>query len=219
VRICAYAERGIAATLLAPSHPMHAPRLSVALLAALSLAVAGCGEELQDSGIPDGSETGQSAAAAPTGTTPAAPVEDAAKTYADGKAVEPVKNAKDLDKKPGIPKPSGKPGAALVVKDLVVGEGPEAKSGDALTVRYVGVSYATGKEFDASWKTEENMFPFSLGQGGVIPGWDKGIVGMKAGGRRELVIPPDLAYGDAGSGANIKPGETLVFVVDLKKIG
>ncbi|MGI8624622.1 MAG: FKBP-type peptidyl-prolyl cis-trans isomerase [Solirubrobacteraceae bacterium] len=129
-----------------------------------------------------------------------------------------MKNAKDLEKKPGIPKPSGKPGKALVVKDLVVGEGPEAKSGDALTVRYVGVSYATGKEFDASWKTAENMFPFTLGQGGVIPGWDKGIVGMKAGGRRELVIPPDLAYGDQGQG-DIKPGATLVFVVDLKKIG
>jgi len=198
---------------------MHPSRLSVALLAALSLAVAGCGEELQDSGIPDGSEKSPPAAAAPTGTTPAAPVEDAAKTYAEGEAVEPVKNAEDLEKKPGIPKPSGKPGKALVAKDLVVGEGPAAKSGDALTVRYVGVSYSTGKEFDASWKTEENMFPLTLGQGAVIPGWDAGIVGMKAGGRRELVIPPDLAYGDEGSGERIKPGETLVFVVDLKKIG
>lgn len=198
---------------------MHPPRLSAAVLAAVSLAVAGCGDQLKESGIPDGSDPGQSAAAAPTGTTPAAPVEDAAKAYAAGKTVEPIKNAQDLEKKPGIPKPSGAPGKALVVKDLVVGKGAEAKGGDALTVRYVGVSYATGKQFDASWGKPGNMFPLTLGQGGVIPGWDKGIVGMKAGGRRELVIPSDLAYGEQGQGEDIKPGETLVFVVDLKKIG
>lgn len=210
------AERGTAAALLAPSGAMHPSSLPAALLAALSLAVAGCGEELQDSGIPDGSEAAPPAPAAPTGATP---VEDAAKTYAEGKVVEPVENAEDLEKKPGIPKPEGKPGKTLVVKDLVVGEGPAAKSGDPLTVRYVGVSYSTGKEFDASWKTEENMFGFTLGEGAVIQGWDQGIVGMKAGGRRELVVPPDLAYADQGSGENVKPGETLVFVVDLKKIG
>lgn len=194
---------------------MDPRRLSVAVLAALSLAVAGCGSELKDSGIPDGSDTGQAAAE----TTPAAPVADAAKTYAAGESVEPVANAQDLAKKPGIPKPKGTPGKALVVKDLVVGKGPAVKSGDALTVRYVGVAYSTGKEFDASWKTPENAFPFNLGAGAVIPGWDQGIVGMKAGGRRELVIPPDLGYGEQGSGADIKGGETLVFVVDLKKIG
>ena len=196
---------------------MESRRLPIALLAALCLAVAGCGEQLQDSGIPDGSETGAAAAATPT--TPAAPVEDAAKAFAEGEAVEPVADAQDLEKKPGIPKPSGEPGDKLVVKDLVVGEGPAAKSGDALTVRYVGVSYSTGKEFDASWKTDENAFPFTLGEGGVIQGWDQGIVGMKVGGRRQLVIPPDLGYGAEGSGADIKGGETLVFVVDLKKIG
>jgi len=153
--------------------------------------------------------------ALPTGP-PALP---AAKAVAAGKAVEPVGNAEDLEKKPQIPKPTGEPGKALVVKDLVTGTGPAAKSGDALTVRYVGVSYSTGKEFDASWKTKENMFPFTLGEGMVIQGWDKGIVGMKVGGRRQLVIPPDLAYADMGSGELVKPGETLVFVVDLKKIG
>lgn len=198
---------------------MRTRHLTVAVLASLALAAAGCGEELEDSGIPDGSETGQAAATPETGATPSAPVEDAAKTFAAGEAVEPVKNAEDLEKKPGIPKPSGTPGEALVVKDLVVGEGPAVKSGDALTVRYVGVSYSTGKEFDASWKTEENMFPFTLGEGMVIAGWDQGIVGMKAGGRRQLVIPPDLGYGEEGSGPDIKGGETLVFVVDLKKIG
>ncbi len=201
---------------------MHRRQMPIAVLATLALAVAGCGgDELQDSGIPDGSEGGASASAstpADTGATEAAPAEDAAKTFA-GTAVEPIENAEDLEKKPGIPKPSGEPGDKLVVEDLVVGEGAAAKSGDALTVRYVGVSYSTGKEFDASWKTEENMFPFTLGQGAVIPGWDQGIVGMKPGGRRELVIPAELGYGEEGSPPNIKGGETLVFVVDLLKIG
>ncbi len=197
---------------------MHRRRhLPIAALAALSLAVAGCGDDLQDSGIPDGSET-TPAAASSTSTPAEAPARDAAEEFA-GKAVEPVANATDLDKKPGIPKPSGKPGDKLVVKDLVVGKGTAVKSGDALTVRYVGVSYSTGKEFDASWKTPENAFPFSLGQGAVIQGWDQGIVGMKPGGRRELVIPPDLGYGAEGSPPSIKGGETLVFVVDLLKIG
>ena len=195
---------------------MEPRRLTLALLATFTLTAAGCGEELQDSGIPDGSETGAAAAAE---TKPAKPEVDAAKAFAAGKAVEPVGNAEDLEKKPQIPKPTGEPGKALVVKDLVTGTGPAAKSGDALTVRYVGVSYSTGKEFDASWKTKENMFPFTLGEGMVIQGWDKGIVGMKVGGRRQLVIPPDLAYADMGSGELVKPGETLVFVVDLKKIG
>lgn len=201
---------------------MDPRRLSLAALAALSLAVAGCGgDELKDSGIPS-ADAPAAAASADTGASGAsgaeAPAEDAAKTYT-GTAVEPIKNATDLSKKPGIPKPKGKAGTKLVVKDLVVGKGAEAKSGDALTVRYVGVSYSTGKEFDASWKTDENMFPFTLGQGAVIQGWDQGIVGMKPGGRRELVIPADLGYGDQGSPPNIKGGETLIFVVDLLKIG
>ena len=195
---------------------MRTRQLSVALLAAVSLAVAGCGDTLKDSNIPDGSQTGVTATPE---AAPAAPVEDAAKTFAVGEAVEPVANAQDLEKKPGIPKPEGTPGKALVVKDLVVGEGAAVKSGDALTVRYVGVSYSTGKEFDASWKTPQNAFDFTLGEGAVIPGWDQGIVGMKVGGRRELVIPAELGYGEQGSGADIKGGETLVFVVDLKKIG
>ncbi len=199
---------------------MQSRRLSVALLAALALGVAGCGSQLDDSGIPDGSQTGSAAAATPTQTAPAAPDVDAAEAFAPkGAALRPVGNATDLAQKPDIPRPNSARPKQLVVKDLVVGKGAAAKSGDALTVRYVGVSYSTGKEFDASWKTEENMFPFTLGQGAVIAGWDKGIVGMKAGGRRELVIPPDLGYGEQGSGPDIKGGETLVFVVDLLKIG
>lgn len=202
---------------------MDPRRLTLTFLAVLSLGAAGCGDDLKDSGIPDGSGDSPAAALAEeapaTGATAEAPVEDAAKTFADGTAVEPIANAKDLDKKPGIPKPKGDAPKTLVVKDLVVGKGAAAKSGDALTVRYAGSSFSDGREFDSSWKTDENMFPFTLGQGQVIPGWDEGIVGMKAGGRRELVIPAEKAYGEAGSPPNIKGGETLVFVVDLKKIG
>lgn len=206
---------------------MDARRLTLTLLAALSLGAAGCGDDLQDSGIPDGS--GDSPAASLAEETPEtgasgesgeAATEDAAETFpADGDAVEPIANAEDLDKKPGIPKPEGDPPAELVVKDLVEGEGEAAQPGDALTVRYVGASFSDGREFDSSWKTDDNMFPFTLGQGQVIEGWDEGLVGLKPGGRRELVIPPEKAYGEAGSPPNIEGGETLVFVVDLKKIG
>jgi peptidylprolyl isomerase len=87
-----------------------------------------------------------------------------------------------------------------------------------VTVSYVGVAHSTGEEFDASWNRGE-PFRFRLGSGQVIPGWDQGVAGMKVGGRRMLVIPPDLAYGEQGSPPVIAPGETLVFVVDLEKIG
>lgn len=195
-------------------------RVSACLLVAASLTVAGCGSaDTKDSGIPDGSKTGSAVAATPTASTPAAPAVDAATTYAKGAVVEPIGNATDLAKQPRIPKPKGTPPKVLVVKDLVVGKGATAKAGDAITVRYVGASFSTGKVFDASWKRPDNAFPFSLGQQAVISGWDKGIVGMKPGGRRELVIPAVDGYGAQGQGADIKPGETLVFVVDLKKIG
>ncbi len=97
--------------------------------------------------------------------------------------------------------------------DVVDGKGRAAKAGDNLVVHYVGVLYKTGKQFDASWDGGR-PFPFTLGQGAVIPGWDQGLQGMKVGGRRLLIIPPDLAYGAQGQGS-IGPNETLVFVVDL----
>ena len=102
-----------------------------------------------------------------------------------------------------------------MTKDLIVGSGSAAKTGSTVTVNYVGVLYKGGKEFDSSWKTGQPFSPFRLGAGSVIPGWDKGIVGMKVGGRRELIIPPDLAYGKSGSPPTIPPNATLVFVVDL----
>lgn len=193
-------------------------RLPAALLAlAASAAVAGCGSSnVKDSGIPDGSQTGT--IAADTSSTPTKPAVDAAKQYA-GTAPGPIGNAQDLGKEPKIPKPSGAAPKQLVAKDLVVGSGPAAASGDALTVRYVGASFSDGKVFDKSWGKPGNAFPFTLGQGAVITGWDKGIVGMKAGGRRELVIPASDGYGAQGSPPSIKPNATLVFVVDLKKIG
>ena len=105
--------------------------------------------------------------------------------------------------------------------DLIVGEGATAERGQTLWVHYVGVSQSTGEQFDASWdRGNDQIFPFVLGVGQVIPGWDQGLVGMQVGGRRQLVIPPDLAYGDTGAGGGlIAPGETLVFVVDLVAIG
>jgi peptidylprolyl isomerase len=119
--------------------------------------------------------------------------------------------------KPKVEVPKGAPPKQLVKKDLIVGEGRVAKTGDFVSVQYVGVDYKTGKQFDASWDRGQ-PFPFQLGAGQVIPGWDKGIVGMRVGGRRELIIPPDLAYGAQGQPPTIKPNSTLVFVVDLLSV-
>lgn len=124
----------------------------------------------------------------------------------------------DLDAKPEVEVPGGEAPDRLQVDDLVEGDGAEAKSGDEVTVQYVGVGHESGEEFDASWDRGE-PFTFELGAGMVIPGWDQGVEGMKEGGRRQLVIPPDLAYGEAGAPPAIGPSETLVFVVDLVEVG
>jgi peptidylprolyl isomerase len=116
--------------------------------------------------------------------------------------------------KPDVTVPGGEPPSDLQIEDLEVGSGAEATSGSAVDVHYVGVSFATGKQFDASWDRRES-FSFRLGAGQVIPGWDQGVAGMKVGGRRRLTIPPELAYGSRGAGGVIGPNETLVFVVDL----
>jgi peptidylprolyl isomerase len=130
---------------------------------------------------------------------------------------KPPKKAKTNDgqnkTKPKVQVPSGPPPKKLEIKDLEEGSGPAAKPGDEVTVHYVGVNYKTGKQFDASWDRGE-PFTFKLGVGEVIPGWEEGIVGMKPGGRRELIIPPELGYGYQRSGS-IPPGSTLIFVVDL----
>jgi len=119
--------------------------------------------------------------------------------------------------KPTVTAPSGAPPKELVTNDLEEGTGAAAKAGDAVTVQYVGVNYKTGKEFDSSWSRSE-PFTFTLGAGEVIPGWDQGIEGMKVGGRRELIIPPELGYGTTGAPPAIPPNETLIFVVDLEAV-
>ena len=116
--------------------------------------------------------------------------------------------------KPEIDFPDFEPPADLVVSDLVEGDGDEATAGSTVSVHYVGVAHSTGEEFDASY-TRGDALSFRLGAGQVISGWDQGITGMKVGGRRQLVIPPHLAYGERGAGGAIKPGETLIFVCDL----
>ena len=123
----------------------------------------------------------------------------------------------DLSAKPEVPTPGGEPPTELVTDDVVVGEGAAAKPGDNVSVHYVGVSFATGRQFDSSWDRRQ-PFDFPLGGGRVIQGWDMGVTGMREGGRRTLIIPPELAYGARGVGP-IKPNETLVFVVDLVKVG
>ena len=145
---------------------------------------------------------------------------DTADTGSDTAAEQAPAPQKDVDtsKKPKIEVPEGEPPAGLQIKDLKEGDGATAKSGDTVTVQYVGVSYSTGKQFDASWDRGE-PFTFPLGAGQVIPGWDQGVAGMKVGGRRQLIIPPELAYGESGSPPAIGPNETLIFVVDLVDVG
>ena len=116
--------------------------------------------------------------------------------------------------KPEIDFPGDIAPLELVIEDLVVGDGAEAKSGDSISAHYVGVAHSTGEEFDASWN-RGSALDFRLGKGQVIKGWDDGIVGMRVGGRRKLIIPASLAYGERGAGGAIKPGEALIFVVDL----
>lgn len=173
-------------------------RLPLALL--LTLVLAACGED-------DASSGGSAATPEPTPTaTPSATPETGGASA-----------NQDTSVKPTIAKPSGEPPSRLVKEDLVRGEGRAAKSGDQVTVQYVGVSYSTGEQFDASWDSGQ-PFPFELGAGAVIPGWDEGVPGMRVGGRRQLTIPPDQAYGPEGSPPAIGPNETLIFVVDVVDI-
>jgi peptidylprolyl isomerase len=176
---------------------------TIALLAAAAVGVGACGDDKGDTA----STTAEPAAAA------AAPATATSTTTTPGKTSGSLDISKNLSSKPKIPKPSGDPPTKLVVKDIVAGKGRAAKAGDNVVVHYVGVLFSTGEQFDSSWDSGK-PFPFVLGQGGVIQGWDQGVAGMKIGGRRLLIIPPDLAYGAQGQGS-IGPDETLVFVVDL----
>ncbi len=179
--------------------------LGLAVLGA-SVLIAGCGSSGNSSTITVGAENkadealaNKSASTGPTGPTGAS-----AKTPTSG----------PLSKEPHITPPSGAAPTKLVTKEIVKGTGAEAKTGSAVAVNYVGALYKTGKVFDASWKRNE-PFTFTLGKGQVIPGWEQGVVGMKVGGRRELIIPSALGYGAKGSPPSIPPNETLIFIVDL----
>jgi peptidylprolyl isomerase len=149
---------------------------------------------------------------------PAAPQETATATPEAAGTVDAAAISKDLEEKPKVAKPAGTPPAELQKTDIVKGKGKSAKTGDTVAVQYVGNSWSTGAQFDASWDRGGEAFEFPLGAGQVIPGWDQGVAGMKEGGRRLLVIPPELAYGDQSPSPDIAPNETLIFVVDLQKV-
>ncbi|MGB1489740.1 MAG: FKBP-type peptidyl-prolyl cis-trans isomerase [Acidimicrobiales bacterium] len=167
-------------------------------VASAGILLLGCGNDGGESAATDSStEVPTSIEIVPT-PTPAGDVDNA-----------------DLSVKPLVTVPPSSPPTELLIEDLVVGSGSPVGVGDFLIMDYVGVSYSTGLQFDASWD-RGSPFPFELGAGRVIQGWDQGIVGMSVGGRRSLTIPPELAYGENGSGSgSIGPNETLVFVVDL----
>jgi peptidylprolyl isomerase len=185
-------------------------KIVIALTALFAAALlASCGDQPKDSRD------------SASGAAPAADTTATDTTATDTTATAPATGGKistDLTKKPEVPKPSGSPPKKLEIDDIVEGKGTAAKKGDQVSMQYVGVSFSTGEQFDASWDNGQ-PFDFELGAGSVIKGWDKGIVGMKEGGRRKLTIPADLAYGPQGQPPTIGPNETLVFVVDLKKIG
>jgi peptidylprolyl isomerase len=181
-------------------------------LSAACIGLAACGGT-KTADIPSGGETTTATAPATTETTAKSP--SFAKPTAEVKRIADAVGT-DTKKKPKIPKPKGEPPKVLTVVDIVPGSGAAAADGDTLTVDYVGTSWSTGEEFDASWNSGQ-PFPVTLGSGQVIQGWEKGLQGMKKGGRRLLVIPPDLGYGTSGSGDKIKPNETLLFVIDLRK--
>jgi peptidylprolyl isomerase len=167
--------------------------LLFAVAAAMALGPSACGKDKKSGG-----DSASASTSAPTSASTSASTSGSAS--AGGK--------------PEVTVPSGNPPTTLEKKDLIVGKGAEAASGQKVSVQYVGVAYSTKKQFDASWDRGQ-PFSFTLGGGEVIKGWDQGVPGMKVGGRRQLVIPPDLAYGPSGYPPVIGPNETLVFVIDL----
>lgn len=180
---------------------VRARLLTLTAAVLLAVGIAACGGD-------DSSSEGETAATPAPTEAPAAPNTDA---IAEG-------ITKNTKKEPQIVTPEGAPPTELIVKDIVKGKGPKAKAGDQLTMQYTGSAWSNGQKFDASWDRGAEPFPFQLGAGMVIPGWDQGMVGMQKGGRRLLIIPPDLGYGEAGAGGAIGPNETLIFAVDLEKI-
>lgn len=174
---------------------MKLPALMLALCAALAIAIAGCGGD-DDSSTESTASTESSAPAESPGSTESTPSGE--KT------------------KPNVTVPKGVSPDKFAFREIEEGTGVTAEAGDNVTVQYVGVGYDSEEEFDASWGREPFSFP--LGAGEVIKGWDQGVEGMKVGGRRELILPANLAYGPAGSPPSIGPNETLIFVIDLLEV-
>jgi FKBP-type peptidyl-prolyl cis-trans isomerase len=185
----------------------------LAALAATALLLSACGDSTNESAADKFAETAEQQAKTQAST----PAETT--TAPTATKVTPTSGERDISTKPKIPKADGAAPKELKVEDLIEGKGAAAKSGDKVSVRYVGVLYDNNKEFDSSWKRGKAPFELTLGQGQVIPGWDQGLLGMKVGGRRRLTIPPDLAYGAQGQPPTIPANSTLVFDVDLTKIG
>jgi peptidylprolyl isomerase len=192
------------------------PRRRVAALGLIlcPILAAGCGSSSGGSTITVGAEPSGQAAGAGASSSASAPATSQAPAQTASTPSVKTPTSGPLAKEPKVTPPSGGPPSHLVVKDLIVGHGPAAKAGQTVTVNYVGVLYHGGKLFDASW-SHGQPFSFALGQGQVIPGWDQGVPGMKVGGRRELIIPANLAYAAQGSPPTIPPNAPLVFVIDL----
>ena len=183
--------------------------------AAVAVGLAACGSSSKAPGVVTAPGAGLTSAPVVT-TTPTTPTTPTTTTQ----AALSTPTSGPLSKEPKITLPTTPAPKKLVETNLVTGTGATAKSGDQVEVNYVGELYSNGKVFDASWKdTPGKAFgPFQLGAGAVIKGWDEGLVGMKVGGRRELIIPPSLAYGKTGSGSTIPANATLIFVVDLLSV-
>jgi peptidylprolyl isomerase len=187
--------------------------IALPLLGAASLALSACGSSAEESVADRFARTAESQGKTQT----AAP--EQAEAAPTATKITPTAGERDLDEKPKIPKSSGPAPKELKVEDLVEGNGAAAKNGDKLSVQYVGVLYDNGKQFDASWDRGKEPLEVTLGAGQVISGWEQGLLGMKVGGRRKLTIPPDQAYGAQGQPPSIPGNATLIFEIDLKKIG
>jgi peptidylprolyl isomerase len=185
----------------------------VPALAAASLALTACGGSADESAADRFARTAEQQAK--TQTSASADAE----TAPTATKIEPTSGESDLSKKPKIPESTGAAPKELKVEDLVEGKGAAAKNGDKVSVQYVGVLYDNNKEFDSSWSRGSEPLEVTLGSGQVISGWEQGLLGMKVGGRRKLTIPPDQAYGAQGQPPTIPANATLVFEIDLKKIG
>jgi len=190
------------------------PKLRIGALVALlvlAVAAAGCGSSKNESAAD------LSAAKAESEAKNQKPIPEP--TAPASATATPTAGEADINSKPTVPKGSGTAPTALKAETLIAGSGAPIKNGQQATVQYVGVLFKNGKEFDTSWGKGKQPFAFTLGSGGVISGWDQGVLGMKVGERRRLTIPADLAYGAQGSPPKIGPNEPLIFDIDLKKIG